>query len=184
MAAKARPQFEQIYLAHAQAIYSYCLRRTTMEEAKDATAAVFTVAWRRFDDLPAQDEIRRWLYGVARNVLNDRRRAARRRQRLVLRIASYREPTVPSPEVQVVRRLEHEEVLAALEKLPEKDREAIRLVEWEGLSRNEVAGMMFVSRNAIDKRLNRAYRKMARSLGVQTTTMATTPVPIEEGGEA
>ncbi len=54
MAAKARTPFEQVYRAHAQAIYSYCLRRTTTMEAKDAAAAVFTVAWRRFDELPAQ----------------------------------------------------------------------------------------------------------------------------------
>ena len=183
IAAQRRAQFEQMYRAHAQAIFTYCLRRTSREEAKDATADVFAVAWRRLGDLPLGNE-RPWLYGVARNVLNDKRRAERRRDRLAAKMASHRQPTAPSPEVQVVRHSEHEQVLAALDKLPEKDRETILLVEWEGISRDEVAEMMFVSRAAIDKRINRAYRKMARLLGLNRSTMATTPVPIEEGGEA
>ncbi len=184
IAARRRAQFEEMYRVHAQAIYTYCLRRTSLEEAKDATADVFVVAWRRLGDMPSDDRVKPWLYGVARNVLNDRRRAARRRDRLAAKMASHRQPSVPSPEVQVVRHSEHEQVLAAMDKLPEKDRETILLVEWEGMSRDEVAEMMFVSRAAIDKRIARAYRKMARSLGVNRSTLATTPVPIEEGGEA
>ena len=60
----------------------------------------------------------------------------------------------------------------------------LRLVEWEGLSREQVAEMMFVSRAAIDKRMARAYKKLARHLGVKDSAVRTTPVPIEEGGEA
>jgi hypothetical protein len=44
--------------------------------------------------------------------------------------------------------------------------------------------MFFVSRAAIDKRITRAYKKMARSLGVPQPDLLTTPVTIEEGGEA
>ena len=44
--------------------------------------------------------------------------------------------------------------------------------------------MMFVSRSAIDKRIARAYKKMANMLGVPKPDLLTTPVTIEEGGEA
>ncbi len=184
MAIKSKTQFEQMYRTHADAIYSYCLRRTATEDAKDATADVFAVAWRRFDAVPANDETLPWLYGVAKNVLRDRNRSANRRDRLTAKVASHRQPSVPSPEVQVVRHSEHERVFAALDRLPEKDRETILLVEWEGLTRDQVAKMMFVSRAAIDKRITRAYRKMARILGNKKSTLAATPVPLEEGGEA
>ncbi len=134
--------------------------------------------------MPTGDETLPWLYGVARHVLSDKRRATKRRERLATKMASQPERAVPGPELQVVRLSEHEEVLAALGKLSEKVRETILLVEWEGLSRERVADMMFVSRAAIDKRITRAYRTMARSIGIRRSTLATTPVPTEEGGEA
>ena len=176
--------YERLYTEHARAVFSYCLRRTSTEEAKDAMADVFVVAWRRFDDIPDPDNALPWLFGVARNVLAHRSRTARRRQRLAAKAAVTHEHSVPSPEGQVVRSAEHEAVVAALQKLPERDREVIRLVEWEGLSRDTVADMMFVSRSAIDKRMARAYKKLARHLGVSDPIVRTSPVPIEEGGEA
>lgn len=177
-------QFERLYHEHVQAVYAYCLRRTSREEAKDATADVFAVAWRRWADVPNDGGALPWLYGVARNVLRDRSRSIRRRDRLTVKIGSQPPEHAEGPEPQVVRSTEHEEVLAAIAKLSTKDQEMIRLVEWEGLSREQVADMMFVSRAAIDKRMTRAYKKLARHLGVKESGVRTTPVPAEEGGEA
>lgn len=176
--------FDRFYKAQANAVYSYCLRRTSAEEAKDATADVFVVVWRRWGAVPEGDEAVGWLYGVARNVLRERRRSMRRRGRLVEKVAAQTELVVAGPEVQVVRMAEHEAVLAALGKLPERDREMIFLVEWEGLSREQVAGMMSVTRAAIDKRVARAYKKMARSLRVDGRVLPASAVPVEEGGES
>ncbi len=83
-----------------------------------------------------------------------------------------------------MRKSEHEAVVAALGRLPEKDREIILLVEWEGLSREKVAEMMYLSRSAIDKRMARAYKRMAKSFGARNEDVRTPPVTVEEGGEA
>lgn len=176
-------EFERLYMTHAQAVYRYCARRATAEDAKDATADVFVVAWRRFGDVPNGEAALPWLYVVARNVLRDRSRSGRRRDRLTAKVASHHEPSVEGPEPQVVRSSEYEAVIAAMKRLSETDREVIRLVEWEGLNREQVAEMMFVSRAAIDKRIARAYRKLARILGVKQSDVRTTPVPAEEGGD-
>ena len=184
MAERARFEYERLYRVNAQAVYAYCLRRTTTDEAKDAMADVFVVAWRRFEDMPKGDEALPWLYGVAKNVLSDKQRSARRRDRLFARAASDFEAAVPGPEVQIVRKSEHEAVVAALGRLPEKDREIILLVEWEGLSREKVAEMMYLSRSAIDKRMARAYKRMAKSFGARNEDVRTPPVTVEEGGEA
>lgn len=103
--------------------------------------------------MPAGEETLVWLLGVGRNVARDGYRAVNRRDRLVAKVASHRQPYVSSPEMQVVRHSGREQGLAALDKFPERDRETILLVEWEGLSRDQVAVMMFVSRAAIDKRI-------------------------------
>ena len=184
MSQQTKTAYERLYRAHAQAVYAYCLRRTSREEAKDATSDVFAVAWRRFDDVPNDDGALPWLYGVARNVLRDRSRSMRRRTRLTVKIGSQPAEHAEGPEPQVVRSTEHEAVLAAMARLSDKDQEIIRLVEWEGLSSEQVADMMYVSRAAIDKRIARAYKKMARTLGVSRSGVRTTPVPVEEGGEA
>ena len=52
-------------------------------DADDVVAEVFTIAWRRFDDIPADAAIP-WLYGVARNVVRNHRRGERRRAALAL----------------------------------------------------------------------------------------------------
>jgi RNA polymerase sigma factor (sigma-70 family) len=99
-------------------------------------------------------------------------------------VAGQQETTVPGPEAQIVRNEEHAELLKALAKLPETDQEILRLVEWDGVSREQVAEMHFVSRAAIDKRIRRAYKKLARTLKVPTQDIFTTPVNVDEGGEA
>lgn len=174
--------YERLYREHARAIHAYCLRRTTPEDAKDATADVFVVAWRRFDEVPLGEDTLPWLYGVARNVLRDHSRSHRRRTRLAAKVAGTADDRVEGPEHQVVRMEEHAAVLEAVERLPDKDREILRLVEWEGLTRDQVAGMMFVSRSAIDKRIARAHKKIARILEIKSD-VRTTPVPAEEGGD-
>jgi RNA polymerase sigma-70 factor (ECF subfamily) len=79
---------------------------------------------------------------------------------------------------------QHERLIAALEKLSDKDRDILRLVEWEGLTREQVAEMFFIPRVAIDQRITRAYKRLSRMLGVPQRETSTTPVPTEQGGEA
>ena len=181
MQTNARIDFERFYKAHANAVYAYCVRRGSAEIAKDAMADVFVVAWRRWGTVPEGDAAVGWLYAVARNVLSDKRRSKRRRGRLVEKLEAQPEPFVAGPELQVVRRAEHEAVLAALARLPERDREIIFLVEWEGLSREQVAGMLSLTRAAIDKRMARAYKKLARWLHADGRALTSPPVVVQDG---
>lgn len=156
--------FEAMYATHVRDVLAYFLRRTSRAEAHDATAEVFTVAWRRVAELPDEPEILRWLYGVAANVLKNQRRSTRRARNLVSKIGSQPEPFQPGPETQVVRRSEYDEVNRAIDSLKPKYREVIKLVEWEELPREQVAELLSVSRATIDQRIHRAYQQLERSL--------------------
>ena len=160
----AKAVFEAMYTAHVRDVLAYCLRRTGPAAAHDATAEVFTVAWRRVAELPGQSEILPWLYGVAANVLKNQRRSTHRARNLVNKIESQVEPFQPGPETQVVRRSEYEEVHRAIDSLKPKYREVIKLVEWEELPRDQVAELLSVSRATIDQRMHRAYRQLERPL--------------------
>jgi hypothetical protein len=78
--------FEALYTAHYQAIAGYVLRRVPADEADDVIAQVFTVAWRRLDDVPPAPADRLRLFGVARNSVADQQRSRRRRLHLQARL--------------------------------------------------------------------------------------------------
>ncbi len=155
-------RFDLLYKAYAEAIRGYCLRRLGVEDAGDATADVFVVVWQRLADCPEGDEARPWIYGIARNVVSNRRRANERSVVLLRAVRSIQPRDHPGPESLVVRRAEYRELDTALAKLPARYREALILSEWDGLDRETIAHIEGVSRAAIDQRISRAYRKLAR----------------------
>ncbi len=174
----AATTFEAIYAEHVRSILAYCLRRTSSSEAHDAAAEVFVVAWRRVAEIPEGAETRPWLYGVAANALKNQRRSARRARNLAGKIGSQAELHQPGPETQVVRWAEYEEVHRAIDSLKPKYREVVKLVEWDELSRDQVAELLSVSRSTVDQRMHRAYQQLERRLKHMSHDPATS-----EGGE-
>jgi RNA polymerase sigma-70 factor (ECF subfamily) len=153
--------FDEIYERHYRSVLAYCIRRVGPLEARSVANEVMAIAWRRFDDLPPGDEVRPWLYGVARRVLAHHWRSGRRRRRLVGTIRDQERESPVDPGTVVVMRDEFRRVLAALEELGDQDREVLRLAGWEGLSHREIAGILGCSVAAVDQRLHRAKRRLA-----------------------
>jgi len=154
--AQRRERFTALYRTHFHRILGYASRRAGADEALDVVSETFTVAWRRLDELPDGDETLYWLYGTARRVLANHRRAAQRRANLmgVLQAESAR-VAEPAPTV------EDDRVAAALAHLRHDDRELILLVAWEGLDAAAVAAVLHCSRNAARIRIHRARRRFA-----------------------
>ncbi len=159
-----RRRFERVYADHYDTVLRYCLRRTTREDALDAAAETFTVAWRRREAVPWAEPLP-WLYGVAHRVLANQWRSWFRQRRVTARLRAAAGDPDPDSDIQVLRPAEDERVLKALEALRPEDREVIRLVAWEDLSREEVAVALDCSANAVTKRLNRALDHLAAVLG-------------------
>ena len=85
-----------------------------------------------------------------------------------------------------VRRAEYRELDEALAKLPSRYREVLILAEWDGLDRETIARVEGVTRAAIDQRISRAYRKLARLMdrsmpGDQKDRRFEIPQEIKEG---
>jgi RNA polymerase sigma-70 factor (ECF subfamily) len=158
--ARTEAWFDNLYRQHHRQVLAYCLRRTRREDADDAAAEVFAVAWRRRHDLPDRDEALPWLYGVARNVLFHQWRSASRFRRLRQRLGQFPHPPTPGPETVVVEDQEVVHVRQALRQLRPGDQEALRLAAWEGLPHREIAGILGCSVVAVDKRLQRAKQRL------------------------
>jgi RNA polymerase sigma-70 factor (ECF subfamily) len=156
-------RFIRLYEAHLERVYAYFKRRTDTTSAQECTADTFLVAWRRLDVVPEDKELQ-WLYGVARRVIANRRRSARRAGRLARKLITIGDDPSPAAEAIVVRRQEDEELLAAVSRLRPQDRELLMLATWEELPHTEIAQMLGCSRHAVDQRLHRATTRLAREL--------------------
>jgi RNA polymerase sigma-70 factor (ECF subfamily) len=82
-----RRRFERLYAANHDRILGFLMRRVTdPQDAADLLGETFLTAWRRLEAVPAGDEARLWLYGVARNLLANHYRGERRRTDLAVRL--------------------------------------------------------------------------------------------------
>jgi RNA polymerase sigma-70 factor (ECF subfamily) len=180
-----RARFTAVYTDTYEQILGYAMRRCDLpEDSADVVAETFTIAWRRVDVLPAGDEARLWLYGIARRVLANHRRGERlRRARNAEVGAEFTRlfGSMPSPEIG----LELQEIGRAFRSLSARDRELLSLVAWEGLEHAEIAQVMGCSRSTVSIRLHRARKRLSRALAKAevdvTVGRAAIAVPLAEG---
>jgi RNA polymerase sigma factor (sigma-70 family) len=176
--ATATEQFTALYERYYDDVERYVRRRAADTAVRDVVAEVFLIAWRRFGDVPG-DPLP-WLYGVARRVLANELRGRERGRRLVERVAGHVDSVSGDHADEVAGRVM---VAAAFDRLPENDREALRLVAWEGLGMRDAARAAGCSTTAFAMRLHRARRRLHRELhsGAATLTRPLGPLVVEEG---
>ena len=150
------------FARHFRGVRACCRRGSPPADGYDAANEVFTIAWRRIEDVPAGEAALPWLLVVAKRVLHRRWRSARRFRRLVGRVAFAQRPSAPGPETVVVQRAEYDAVVEAATRLSDGDREVLRLAAWEGLSHREIAEVLGCSIAAVDQRLHRAKKRLAK----------------------
>lgn len=158
--ARAGPafRFEAFYRECYPDLLRYALSRSDSPEgAADIVAETFLVAWRRVNDIPAEQP-RAWLFGVARKVMANHHRAAKRREDLTARLRKELAEVSPSESTA------DERIALAFQALPEPEHEILRLVAWDGLSPSELAVALGCSANAARIRLHRARRRLAGAL--------------------
>ena len=160
----AAPQLaEELFNEHHRRIYLYCLRQLgSPEEADDAVQATYLNACRSLKDGFEPEAAQAWLFKVAHNVCLTRQRSSYRRAR-VERPHDLQavQDTIAAPEASGDELFGLDEALAGL---PDQQRNAILLREWQGLSYREVATKLGVTQAAVETLIFRARRSLANSL--------------------
>lgn len=144
-------------------VVRYCLRRLPEHQAHDAVSDVFMTLWRRLDEAPTGEDTLPWLYGVARNVVRNADRAARRTVRLKARLWHEPGDEAPTPEAIVVRSERDEQLLSAYSRLRPVDREILRLRALEHLTFAQIATVLDCSETAARRRVGRATARLRRA---------------------
>lgn len=155
--------FVRLFEAYHRAVLAYFLRRLPRDDAYDATAEVFVVAWRRRDGVPNGEETLPWLYGVSRRVLANHLRGRRRSDRLFSKLARIRPTDAEVPADVVIQQVEDRAMVGALATLRPQDQEILRLAYWEEMPHAAIGEIVGCSRKTADVRIHRALRRLRQA---------------------
>ncbi|MCM2578028.1 RNA polymerase sigma factor [Streptomyces meridianus] len=163
-------RFTVMYDTCRRRVWAYAAARAGRQVA-DEVSETFTVAWRRFGDIP--EPPLPWLLGVARNVLRDTVRAEIRRASFSAELHDWVDPgAVTEGDIadEVADRLA---LRRALGTLGEDDREVLILAAWQGLGPRDAARVVGCTAATMRVRLHRARRRLAAA--VENTAAASRP---------
>jgi RNA polymerase sigma factor (sigma-70 family) len=153
-----------LYERYHRRIFGFCLGQLgSREDAEDAVQTTFVNAQRglRRGVVP-QFELA-WLFTIARNVCHNSRDSASRRGRLeTVRDLEDMQDTLAMPERG--SGISVGELTRALGKIPERQRRALLLREFQGLSYDEISKELAVSLSAVETLIFRARRSVAEQV--------------------
>jgi len=160
----AKPAFEDLYCEYVERIYAFLRSQLgSAADAEDVTSQVFVKAYEAYARYePRLSTPAAWLFQIARNAALDHYRRAGRRSRAEQALA--RQPTASvEPDAIAQERIVYRELMEAVARLPERQREVIGL-RHSGLSFLEVGRLMGSSEDAAKMLYHRALRALRAAL--------------------
>ena len=155
-----------LYERFSAQIMGYCLHQLgSREEAEDAVQTTFMNAFRGLQRGIVPQVESAWLFKIAHNVCLSRRRSTWRRGRVEApNNLEVLQEVIPAREQLGDELMRLQDVL---EQMPESQRRAILLREWQGLSYREIADELQLSQSAVEALIFRARRALAAGLDVE-----------------
>lgn len=155
--------FETVALPHLKDLYR-AARHTlgNQAEAEDVVQEAFLQAWKSFQRFTPGTNCRAWLFKILFHVIQHHRRKNWRLQLLgeqeefLLETLTYEAP--------IAQRLSDEDVLAALNRVPEHFRAVIMLADVEEFAYKEIAQILDVPIGTVMSRLNRGRKLLRQEL--------------------
>lgn len=131
-------------------------------EAEDVAQEAMIRAWRQAPTwTPGAARFDTWLHRVALNLCYDR---LRRRREVAMDVAPEQADDGPAPDRGLEAADVGRRVSAALQALPDRQREAVTLCHYQDLTNIEAAAAMGVSVEALESLLSRGRRALRASL--------------------
>jgi RNA polymerase sigma-70 factor (ECF subfamily) len=173
--------FRTLYDANHNRVHRLLGRIVGPQEAEDLTQIVFAKATRALPQFRGDAQASTWLYRIAANTASDwlRSRSARE-AKLTVHLsdvpddatsrasASAAVPDMPSsPEQKLVRKDMRDCIRGEIGELPEANREVLILGELGGLTDDEVAQTLGISRANAKVRLHRARAQLKRAIAAR-----------------
>lgn len=157
--------FEEIYRRHAEMVFNVALRMTgDAEEAADASQETFLRVHRYCARFRGRSSLKTWIYRVTVNCCRSRYRKNQSWKNRFLSGSLEKVEQLPDtrrgPEARTLARDRGEAVMQSLRRLPAPFREAVVLRDLEGLSYEEIAGVLGVRIGTVRSRIARGRDRL------------------------
>lgn len=169
--------FEDEALPHLDAVYRFALRLSgSPDQAEDLVQETFLRAFKSWDQYTRGTAAKSWLFTICRNVFLRRRERSQRHDQIVSenvgRAGPGPNPVNPvwtsvlgiDPEGDFFESIVDDQIIHAIEALPEEYMTAVVLSDLEGLPYAEIAELMDVPVGTVKSRLFRGRRQLQKAL--------------------
>jgi RNA polymerase sigma-70 factor (ECF subfamily) len=178
----AKRGFQDEALVHLDAVYRFALRLTgAPDRADDLVQETFLRAYRAWDQYERGTRAKSWLFTITRNLFLRQEERGKRHDEIVRTETRTSGPGPgeagvdlvnpvwvstmgKDPEGEFFDSIVDDEVLKAIDALPEEYRTAVVLSDVEGLSYQEIGEMMEVPVGTVKSRLFRGRRRLQKEL--------------------
>jgi RNA polymerase sigma factor (sigma-70 family) len=158
--------YEELVQRHQAVAFqvAWLVTRST-HDAEEAAQDGFVKAYRNLGRFRQGEPFRPWLLAIVGNEARNRRVATGRRERLALRAEDERPVAVaPAAEVEALAAGEREALLAAVTRLPERDRLVIGARFFLELNEAETAAALGIRKGIVKSRLSRALERLRKEI--------------------
>ncbi|MCW1919637.1 sigma-70 family RNA polymerase sigma factor [Rhodobacter sp. KR11] len=167
-----RAAFAEVFRHFAPRVKGFLMKSgANAAQAEDCAQDVLATVWQKaglYD--PAKASVSTWIFTIARNRLIDMARRDRRPEPELL----DQEPEPDQADVYETAQ-ENLRLVAALEQLPEKQRQLIRRAYWGELTQSEIAAETGLPLGTIKSRIRLALDRLRLRLAEGSATTTTTP---------
>jgi RNA polymerase sigma-70 factor (ECF subfamily) len=170
--------FEMLVARHQRGVFNFLFRSVrNQSRAEELLQEVFLRVVRARSRYEASAKFTTWLYSIARNLCVDESRRAKFRDHqsldaprrgkdgagspMVAQLAAEQVPTDEAADAPTIRN----RVEAAVQSLPEEQREVFLLRQISGLSFREIADAVGIPENTVKSRMRYALEKLRVELG-------------------
>lgn len=155
-------EFKAFFATMYPALLRYGMRKLDVDTANEVSLDTLRVVWEKDIPAPRSDDERRRLtgltYTIMNGLINNSRRATRRRIRLIEALTSERQ-TLAQVGPDLADHFPNGRVPEALSQLSAPDQEVLSLVV-DGYGASEIAAILGCSAGAVSTRLGRARAKL------------------------
>ncbi|MBN2356007.1 sigma-70 family RNA polymerase sigma factor [candidate division KSB1 bacterium] len=162
--------YKRLFDFYADRIYNICVRfLNSRQEAEDAVQDIFCKIYFSIDRFREDARLTSWIYRISVNHCLNAQRQKRRARFFSLDWLSEGEMTLKSarsddPQDSLEKKETESIIQAAINGLSEKQRTALVLFRYEGLTYQEIAEVLNISVAAVESRLFQAKQELCKKL--------------------
>ena len=154
---------ETIYRQYYKNVYNYVgFRINNHFDAEELAALVFEKAMLKWKSYNPAYPVEAWLIGIAKNTVTDHLRAKKRKHFVALDSVIDLISPNRQPEEIVVANEKHREMMVAMARLKETERQILSMKFATDLKHREIAGILSITETSVGVTVHRALKKLRK----------------------